>query len=130
MRGTFFKWRFEIEAVDVGAEFERALENRGAGSRAKAAVKKWACPIVDDHWVVVELGKFGVNARAEVAVLRELFYFFAKSDFSSEDDGGQGHDAVVRLADFAVQNGLNNLLAGLARDGFAAIRAMRNAHGC
>ena len=42
MRGEFFKRRFEIEAVCVGAEFQRALENRRAGTRAKAAVKKRA----------------------------------------------------------------------------------------
>ena len=59
MRGKFFKWRFEIEAVGVGAEFERALENRGAGTRAKAAVKKRARPIGDDP------GRIEIVLRAE-----------------------------------------------------------------
>src|SRR5207245_9361061 len=43
--------------------------------------------------------------------------------------GRENHDAVVRFADFTVQNGLNDLLAGLARDGFAAVGAVRNADG-
>src|SRR5882762_2856559 len=59
MGGKFFKWRFEIEAVGVGAEFERALENRGAGTRAKAAVKKRARPIGDDP------GRIEIVLRAE-----------------------------------------------------------------
>src|SRR5216683_6651693 len=59
MRGKFFKWRFEIEAVSVGAEFERALENRGAGARAEAAIEERAGPIDDDP------GRIEIVFRAE-----------------------------------------------------------------
>jgi len=38
-RGEFVEGRFEIEAVRVGAELQRALENRGSGARAEAAIK-------------------------------------------------------------------------------------------
>src|SRR5437899_9991249 len=67
--------------------------------------------------------------RADVAVVRKFFQLLAVRAFSSADDGREDHDAVVWLADFAVQDGLNNLLAGLTRDGLAAIRAVRDAHG-
>jgi len=48
MRGKLFKRRFQIEAVGVSAEFEGALENRGAGARAEAAIEERARPISDD----------------------------------------------------------------------------------
>ncbi len=38
-RGKFLERRFEIEAVRIGAEFERALQNGGAGTRAEAAIE-------------------------------------------------------------------------------------------
>src|SRR6266481_3394160 len=46
--GKFFEGRFEIEAVRVGAQLERALQDRGAGAWAEAAVEKWAAPIIDN----------------------------------------------------------------------------------
>ncbi len=78
---------------------------------------------------IVERVKLAIDAHADVAVLREFFKFLAISAFSSADDRREDHDAVVGLADFAVQDGLNDLLAGLARDGLSAIRAMRHANG-
>ena len=61
--------------------------------------------------------------------MREFFQLLAIRAFAPADDGRENHDAVVRFADFTVQNGLNDLLAGLARDGFAAVGAVRNADG-
>src|SRR5207245_9797912 len=76
---------------------------------------------------IVELVEFAVDANADVAFLREFFQLLAIGAFSSADNGREDHDAVVELADFSVQNGLYDLLAGLARDGLAAVRAVRNA---
>ena len=75
----------------------------------------------------VERNEFAIDARADVAVLRELLQLLAIGAFAPANDGRQDHDAVVGLAEIAVQDGLDDLLAGLARDGLAAIRAMRNA---
>src|SRR6266851_1937325 len=212
-RGEFFKRRFEIKAVGVSAEFERALEDRRAGARTKAAVEEWASPVRDDFgWIeivfraetvarraravgrieaerarlelrngdaaigagelfgksvlfaagdglfeargdarldeqavnddfdgvvlalvddrkFIKLVKLAVDAHTDVPVLREFLKFFSKSALPSTDDGRENHDAVVRLADFTVQDGLDNLLAGLACDGLAAVGAMRDANG-
>src|SRR6266446_2292749 len=226
--GKFFEGRFEIEAVRVGAQLERALEDRGTGAWAEVAVKKRAAPIIDDprrieivfraeavaggacavrrietegarfklrngnaaigarelfrksmflaandgdgdepacqferrgdrllkargnallnqqavhdnfdgvilafveRRKIVKLVKLAIDADADVAILRKFFEFLAIRAFSSADDGREDHDAVVGLANLAVQNGLHDLLAGLARDRFAAIRAMRHADG-
>ena len=81
------------------------------------------------HGDFVELDEFAVDAGAEVAVLRELFEFLAVGAFASSNDGREDHDAVVGLAELASEDGLNDLLAGLARDGFAALRAVGNADG-
>src|SRR4029077_4452243 len=82
--------------------------------------------LVDDR-KFIKLVKLAVDVHADVTVLREFFEFLAKRALSPANDGREDHDAVVRLTDFAVQDGLNNLLAGLARDGLAAIGAMRDA---
>src|SRR5260370_24003678 len=228
MRGKFFEGRLEIKAVGGGAEFQRAFENRGAGTSSEAAIEERAAPITDDPRrieivfgteavargacavgrieaegarlelrngdatigtrelfgksvflaaddgdsnepacqlerggdglfeargdalldeqtvdddfdgvifplvegrKIIELVELAVDAHADVAVLREFFELFAIRAFSSADDGRENHDAVVRLANFFVQNGLNDLLAGLARDGLAAIGAVRHADG-
>src|SRR5260370_11070610 len=84
--------------------------------------------LVDDR-KVVEREQLAVDAHTDVAILREFFEFFAKSALPSPNDRREAHDAVVGLADFTMQDGLDDLLAGLARDGLAAIRAMRNANG-
>jgi len=34
--------------MGVGAEFDGAFEQRGAGTGAEGAVEEWACPIDDD----------------------------------------------------------------------------------
>src|SRR5712692_6321988 len=46
--GEFLKRRFEIEAVRISAEFERAFENRRAGARAEAAIEEGTGPVIDD----------------------------------------------------------------------------------
>ncbi len=71
--------------------------------------------LVDDR-EIVERKKFAVDPHADVAVLREFFELFSKSAFSPADDGREDHDAIIGFADFAVQDGLHDLLAGLARD--------------
>src|SRR4029077_18052117 len=77
----------------------------------------------------IELVKLAIDARANVAILREFFKFLAVRAFSSAHDGREDHDAVVRFANFSVQNGLHDLFAGLARDGFSAVGAMRYTDG-
>ena len=66
---------------------------------------------------LVEREEFAVDSNANVAVLREFFEFFPVGTLPAADDGREDHDAVVGFAEFAVQDGLDNLLAGLARDG-------------
>jgi len=78
---------------------------------------------------VVEREQLAVDAHANIAILREFLEFFSKSAFSPAHDRREDHDAVVVLADFAVQDGLHDLFAGLARDGVAALWAMRHANG-
>ena len=82
-----------------------------------------------DHRQIIERKKFTVDAHADVTILRKLFQFFAVGAFSSADDGRKDHDAVFRLAEFSVQDGLNNLLTGLPGDGLTAVGAMRGADG-
>jgi len=65
---------------------------------------------------LVEREEFAVDSNANVAVLREFFEFFPVGALPAADDGREDHDAVVGFAEFAVQDGLDNLLAGLARD--------------
>src|SRR6266567_8392371 len=65
-RGKFLKRRLQIEAVGVGAEFERALQNRGAGARAEAAVEERARPIGDD------LGRIEIIFGAEAVARGEI----------------------------------------------------------
>src|SRR4029077_17292971 len=84
--------------------------------------------LVDDRQFI-KLVKLAVDAHTDVAVLREFFEFLAKSALSSADDGRKDHDAIVVLADFAVQDGLDDLLAGLARNGLAAVGTVRDANG-
>src|SRR5580658_4202024 len=77
----------------------------------------------------VEREEFAVNAHANVAVLRQLFKLFAVRALSSPNYRRQNHDAIVVLAQLAIEDGLHDLLAGLTRDGVAALRAVRDAHG-
>ena len=93
---------------------------------------------VDDHFdgvifaLVQRRGRvqrieFTVDAHANVAVQREFFQLFAVGALPAAHDGRENHDAVVGLAQFAVQDGLHDLLGGLPGDGLAAIWAMRHA---
>ncbi len=82
-----------------------------------------------NDWEIVERNQFSIDSSADVAVLREFFEFLAKGALTAAHDRRENHDAVVRLAEFAVENGLDDLLTGLARDGLAAIGAMRHADG-
>src|SRR4029077_4758215 len=68
--------------------------------------------LVDDRQFI-KLVKLAVDAHADVAVLREFFELLAKSALSPANDGRENHDSVVGLANFAVQDGLDYLLAGL-----------------
>jgi len=121
---------------EPAGQFERGghglLEARGDALLDEQAVDDdfdgVVLALVDDR-EIVERVKLAVDAHAEVAVLREFFEFLAKSALSSTDDGGENHNAVIGLADFSVQDGLHDLLAGLARDGLAAVGAMRDADG-
>lgn len=75
----------------------------------------------------VQWEKFAIDADADVAILGQLFELLAVRSFSPANDRSQDHDAIVRLAQLAVENSLDYLFAGLSRDGIAAFRAMRDA---
>src|SRR5207302_6384508 len=121
---------------EATGQFERGgdglFEARGDALLDKQAVDDnfdgVVLALVDDR-KFIQLVKLAVDSRADVAIVREFFQLLAVSAFPSADDGRQNHDAVVRFANLAVQNGLNNLLAGLARDGLAAVGAVRDADG-
>ena len=44
----FLEGRIEVKSVGVGAKFEGALEDCGAGARSEAAVEEGPSPIDDD----------------------------------------------------------------------------------
>ncbi len=121
---------------EAAREFERGgdglFEARGDSLLDEQAVDDdfdgVVLALVDDRQIV-EREEFSVDTHADVAVLREFFELLAKSALPSADDGREDHDAVVGLANFTVQDGLHDLLAGLARDGLATVRAMRDANG-
>ncbi len=51
--------------MGVSAEFERALEDRRAGARTKAAVEEWASPVRDDFgWIEIVFRAETVARRA------------------------------------------------------------------
>ncbi len=77
----------------------------------------------------VEGIQLAIDAHANVAILRQFFELLAINAFASADDGGEDHDAIVGLAEVAIENGLHDLFAGLAGDGLTAIGAMRHADG-
>ena len=119
---------------EAAGQFERGgdglLEARGDALLDEQAVDDYFDGVVlalVDNREIVERVKLAVDAHADVPVLREFFEFFTKSAFSPPHDWREDHDAVVVLADFPVQDGLDDLLAGLARDGLAAVGAMRDA---
>src|SRR5262249_19839880 len=82
---------------------------------------------VDDR-KIVEGKEFAVDANANVAILGELIKLLAISALSAVDDGRKDHDPVVGLREVAVQDGLDNLFAGLPSDGLATTRAVRYAN--
>src|SRR6266566_7159330 len=84
-------------------------------------------PLVQDRRII-ERVEFAIDARADIAVLRQLFQLFAVRAFPPARYRRQDHDAVVGLAQLAVQDGLDELLARLPGDGSAATRAMRQSH--
>ena len=117
----------------------RQFQGRGDGlfeARGNALLDEQA---IDDHFDgvilalvenrrLVERQEFAINAHAHEAVLREFFEFLAISAFAATHDGREDHDAIVGLAQLAVEDRLDDLFAGLASDGLAAIRAMRHAN--
>src|SRR5579859_1486093 len=227
-RRLLLEWRLQIELVGVGSELDVALEKRGTGAGAEAAVEERAGPIdyhpggieivfgaetvagraravrrieaegtrlelrngnatigageffgedmilaaddgdrhqagseleggsdglleargdalldqqtVDYHFdgVVlalvqngrrVERVKFAIHADADVAILRKLLHFLAIKAFAATHDGSENHDAIIGLAKVAIEDGLDDLVAGLASDGLTAIGTMGNADG-
>ncbi len=96
--------------MSIGAEFERALQNGGAGARTQAAIKKRAGPIGDDlGGIEIVFGAEAVarGARAIGRIETEgarlelrngnaaigASEFFGKSMFLAADDG-DGDEAV------------------------------------
>src|SRR5260221_10977881 len=138
--GELFRKRVLFAADDgdgdkAAREFERGgdglFEARGDALLDEQAVNDdfdgVVLALVNDGQVV-ERKKLAVDAHADVAILRKFFEFLAKRTFSPAHDRREDHDAVVVLANLAVQDGLHDLFAGLARDGVTALWAMRHAN--
>src|SRR5213075_2921683 len=83
-------------------------------------------PLVQRGKVIKRI-EISVDAHADVAVLSEFLQLLAIRALSPANDGRKDHDAVVPFADFPLQDGLHDLLAGLARDGLVTIRTVRHA---
>ena len=109
---------------------DRLLEARGDSGLHQQPIDhhfdRVILPLVE-HRNFVELHQLAVDARAEVAVLRQLLQLFAIGAFAAAHDRREDHDAVVGLAEFAGQDRLDDLLARLTRDRVAALRAVRDA---
>src|SRR5712671_8077393 len=98
-----------------GHEAGRELQRGGNGlleARGDALLDEQA---VDDDFdgvifALVEDGRrverieFAIDAHADVAVLRALFQLFAIGALAAANDGGKDHDAIVGLAEVAVEN--------------------------
>ena len=114
---------YDSHGYQPAGQFERGgdglLEARGDARLDEQAVDDHfdgvVLALVDDR-EIVEREQLTVDAHADVAVLCEFFEFLAKSALTAADDGRKDHDAVFGLADFTVQDGLHDLLAGLAGD--------------
>ena len=78
-----------------------------------------------ERWQVVHRIKLAVDAHPDVAILAELFKFFAIRAFTASNDGRKDHHAVVGLRELALKNGLDDGFARLARNGLAAIGTVR-----
>jgi len=108
------------------------LEARGDSRFDKQAVDDdfdgVVLALINDRQIV-ERKKFTIDSGADVSHPAQIFELFPVGAFSAANDGAEDHDAIIMLRDFAVQNGLDDLLTGLSRDGLAAVRAMRNANG-
>src|SRR5256885_3346714 len=125
---------YDSHGYQPAGQFERGgdglLEARGDARLDEQAVDDHfdgvVLALVDDR-EIVEREQLTVDAHADVAVLCEFFELLAKSALTAADDGRKDHDAVVGLADFTVQDGLHDLLAGLAGGGRNAVWAMRGA---
>src|SRR2546423_7610258 len=125
---------YDSHGYQPAGQFERGgdglLEARGDARLDEQAVDdhfdRVVLAFVDDR-EIVEREQLTVDAHADVAVLCEFFEFLAKSALTAADDGRKDHDAVIGLADFTVQDGLHDLLAGLAGDRGTADRGKREA---
>src|SRR5712672_2638843 len=131
-----------VFAADYGNRYEAGSELQRGGdglleARGDALLDEQA---VDDDFdgvifALVEDGRrierveFAIDTDADIAVLRELFQFFAIGAFAAANDGGEDHDAIIGLAEVAIENGLHDLFAGLTGDGLAAIGTVRDADG-
>ena len=73
---------------------------------------------------LVEIDEVAIDARADVTFLRVFLEFLLVFAFAAANHRREDHDAVVGLER---ENGLHDLLGGLAGDGLAAIGAMRRA---
>ena len=75
---------------------------------------------------LIEIHQIAIHARADVAFLRVLLEFLFVFALAAANHWREHHDAVVRLQR---QHRLHDLFGGLARDGLAAIGAVRRADG-
>src|SRR5262249_39673882 len=74
----------------------------------------------------VQRKQLAINTSANVAVLSKLLEFLAIGALAAAYDGRQDHDAIVRLAEVAAENCLNDLFARLPSDGLTALGTMRH----
>ena len=77
-------------------------------------------PLVERWWFIEGI-QFSVDSDANKSVLRQFLEFLTVGTFAAADDRCQDHDAVVGLAEFAVQDCLYDLFARLPGDRLAAI---------
>src|SRR5437879_10868691 len=115
---------YDSHGYQPAGQFERGgdglLEARGDARLDEQAVDDHfdgvVLALVDDR-EIVEREQLTVDAHENVAVLREFFEFLAKSALRAAHEGRMGHDADIRIAYVTGQDGLHELLSGLAGDG-------------
>ena len=75
---------------------------------------------------LINIHQVAIHARADVTFLRVLFELFSVLALASPNHRRENHDAIFGLER---RHRLHDLLGGLARDGLAALRAVRRTDG-
>ena len=117
-------------------ELERRVQRLGQ-TRGDAGLHQQA---VDDDFNIVILAaieagrlvkriKHAIDAHARVSGARQFIELLAVFALAAANDGREHHDAIAFMGQFAAQDSLNDLFAGLPGDGAAAVGTMRHADG-